>query len=98
MNVWSSPGLTWKEARDIIRAMRETIDRYGFITITDFYDITSSNVTRRYWMDKTGWTSLKYVFMILGLKGWKIVLPPVQEVSYYQLKERELLAKDEDLA
>lgn len=81
MHVWGKPGLTWREARNIVKYMREIIDNYGFVTVADLYDLAGSKIYLP-WQDKIGWVSLSRVPIILGFRGCKIAFPPVQEINY----------------
>ena len=47
-----------KEAKLILACMQEIIDRYGCVTLADFYDLVDFKYST-YLDNKTGWRSLK---------------------------------------
>ena len=69
-----------KEAKDILNAMREIIDRYGLITLADFYELTDR---RSCYLDiKKGWYSLSNARVsLLRLHGhYRMKLPALEEI------------------
>lgn len=48
--------VTRKEAKIILKCMQEIIDRYGYVTLADFYDLIGRRAV--YTDNKKGWHSL----------------------------------------
>lgn len=70
-----------KEAKLILKYMQEIIDRYGFVTLADFYDVEGSNVAV-YTDNKKGWRSLAgaRVSLIRRKGRYRIKLPAFEEM------------------
>ena len=71
-----------KEAKIILKYMQEIIDRYGFVTLADFYDLIDNRVvytdTKKIWRSLTG----ARVSLIKRRKGvYRIKLPAFEECS-----------------
>ena len=78
-NSYYRPGLTWKEITTITKEMRDIIGRYGYVTVSDFYELIgggSRSLPDYYY--KIGWRSLKRVRTILGIWGCTVVFPPLR--------------------
>ena len=61
MNLWwykLRKDYSRKEAKLVLICMREIIDRYGYATLSDFYDLVEHKLST-YLDTKTGWYSLK---------------------------------------
>lgn len=70
-----------KEAKDILNCMREIIDRYGFVTLADFYDLTDK---RSCYLDlKKGWYSLSKarVSLVRRHGNYRMKLPALEEIT-----------------
>lgn len=71
-----------KEAKIILKYMQEIIDRYGFVTLADFYDLIDNRTvytdTKKIWRSLTG----ARVSLIKRRKGgYRIKLPAFEECS-----------------
>lgn len=70
-----------KEAKLILEYMHEIIDRYGYVTLADFYDLTDNK--KACWLDNTeGWRSLQGARVSSRRKdgAYRILLPDLEEV------------------
>ena len=69
-----------KEAICILNCMREIIDRYGLVTLADFYDLTDRRSC--YLDNKKGWYSLSNarVSLIRWHGNYRIKLPALEEI------------------
>lgn len=77
-----SKDISRKDAKEILRYMREIIDRYGFVTLADFYDLIGSEKAV-YTDHKKGWRMLtRAKVSLIRRKGmYKIELPDFVDVS-----------------
>ena len=62
------------DAEKVLDSMEDAIDRYGFVTVADMYDMAGYN--EPYTSNKFGWTSLRNaeIKRLIG-GGYKIILP-----------------------
>ena len=67
-----------KEAKDILNAMRELIDRYGFVTLAEFYELMGSNSC--YLDNHRGWRSLSNARVSLTRRhgNYRMKLPALE--------------------
>ena len=61
------------EAEDVLTQMEATIDKYGFVTIADMYDL--ANLTSNYTDNKYGWMNVRNAEVIRARDGYVIKLP-----------------------
>lgn len=61
------------DAEVVLNAMDETIDRYGFVSIADLYDLADISTTN-YTLAKYGWTSLRNAKIIRLRSGEGFVI------------------------
>lgn len=59
--------------------MGEIIDRYGFVTVADMYDM--ADITQPYTSQKYGWTSISNSEIIRVRDGYVIKLPPAKVID-----------------
>ena len=62
-------------AENVLEASKEIINKYGFVTIADMYDI--SGLDAPYTGQKYGWVDLKEAKIIRVRQGYKLVLPEI---------------------
>lgn len=62
-------------AENVLNASKEIINEYGFVTISDVYDLAGLNAT--YTEQKYGWVDLKEAKIIRVRSGYKLVLPEI---------------------
>lgn len=66
-----------KEAKKVIRYMREVLYRYGVVTVADFHDLC--DIRSGYTDNKYGWVGLRRVEIVrdvvFGVTEWRIKLP-----------------------
>ena len=62
-------------AERVLELSKEIINEYGFVTITDMYDLAGLNTT--YTEQKYGWVDLKEAKIIHVRPGYKLVLPEI---------------------
>ena len=69
-----------KEAKLILKYMQEIIDRYGLVTLADFYDLI--DIRAVYTDNKKIWRSLTgaRVSLIRRKGGYRIKLPAFEEI------------------
>lgn len=60
-------------AERVLELSKEMINKYGFVTITNMYDLAGLNTT--YTEQKYGWVDLKEAKIIRVRSGYKLVLP-----------------------
>lgn len=81
---------TKKEAQVVLKYMREMIERYGCVTVRDYYDLCGMRSTYRDSLH--GWYELQNIKIekreCYGLTEWTIELPEAREL-YTPYKERE---------
>jgi hypothetical protein len=65
---------TESDALDVLNSMLEIIEKYGYVSIADYYDLAgvAGNV---YTNTKYGWLDLKDAKVIDSMDGYKISLP-----------------------
>lgn len=73
---------TKKEAQVVLKYMRESIERYGCVTVADYYDLCGMRSTSR---DRLhGWYKLEHIKIekreCYGLNEWTIELPEAEEL------------------
>lgn len=61
------------EAEDVLTQMEATIDKYGFVTIADMYDL--ANLTSNYTDNKYGWMNVRNAEVVRARDGYVIKLP-----------------------
>ena len=61
------------EAEDVLTQMEATIDKYGFVTIADMYDL--ANLTSNYTDNKYGWMNVRNAEVTRARDGYVIKLP-----------------------
>lgn len=64
------------DAENILDSMRDTIKRYGVVTVADYYDLCSFR-NYDYTTTRYGWTDLRNALPIRCKNGYKIKLPKV---------------------
>lgn len=68
---------TKKEAKEVLRYMREILYRYGVVTVADFHDLC--DIRSAYTDNNYGWVKLQPVEIVkdvcFGLNEWRIKLP-----------------------
>lgn len=71
-----------KEAKMILKYMQEVIDKYGFVTLADFYDLADFRKCS-YRAHKKGWRSLTgaRISLIKRKGNYRIKLPNFEELS-----------------
>lgn len=73
-----------EEAKTILKYMQEIIDKYGYVTLGDFYDLSGFGVTTLDEYDDTkGWRSLKGASVSLtkfAHDGYIIELPALEKI------------------
>ena len=57
----------------MLTQMEATIDKYGFVTIADMYDL--ANLTSNYTDNKYGWMNVRNAEVIRARDGYVIKLP-----------------------
>lgn len=75
-------GMSRREARLILVYMKEIIDRYGFVTLADFYDLVDSKIAV-YTDNKKGWRLLTGARVsLIRRKGmYRIKLPDLVDIT-----------------
>ena len=61
------------EAEIVRSQMDEVIDRYGFVTVADMYDL--AGLTEPYTANKYGWTSIRSAEVVRARDGYVLKLP-----------------------
>ena len=76
-----SKDISRKEAKQILKYMSEIIDRYGYVSLADFYDLKGSKVCK-YTDNKKVWRSLTgaEVSLIRRHGRHRIKLPAFDEI------------------
>ena len=69
------------EAEAVRDQMEEIIDRYGFVTVADMYEMADPNLTTPYTSAKYGWTSLRNAEAVRGRDGWTLKLPKAMPID-----------------
>lgn len=64
------------DAEAVLRGMRDTLERYHFVTVADQYEM--SDVTVPYTASKYGWESLRDAYVDRARDGYIIKLPPAR--------------------
>lgn len=67
------------EAEAVLDEMVNVIERYGFVTVADLYDI--ADLTHPYTAAKYGWTSLSTAEVTRGREGYIIKLPKARPID-----------------
>lgn len=69
-------------AKMILKAMQETIDEYGYVTLADFYDLIDSRIAA-YTDERKGWRSLigARVSLVKRKGRYRIKLPALEEMD-----------------
>ena len=62
-------------AENVLNALKEIINEYGFVTVTDMYDLAGLDAP--YTGQKYGWLDLKEAKIIRVRSGYKLVLPEI---------------------
>ncbi len=62
-----------KEAEEVLERMDELIDKYGIVSVADYYDLVGE--TGSYTDNKYGWTTLRTAEVIRVREGYMIKLP-----------------------
>ena len=62
-------------AENVLEVSKEIINKYGFVTVADMYDI--SGLDAPYTGQKYGWVDLKEAKIIRVRQGYKLVLPEI---------------------
>ena len=68
-----------ENAENVLEASKEIINKYGFVTIVDMYDLAGLNTT--YAEQKYGWVDLKEAKIIRVRQGYELVLPEIIPVG-----------------
>lgn len=64
-----------REVKQILKYMNDILDKYGFVTRSDYYDLIGSKI-HNYRDDLYGWVSLNGAKIKLKLfRGYVLVLP-----------------------
>ncbi len=61
------------EAEEVLSRMDEILDKYGVVSVADFYDLVG--ITGRYTDNKYGWTDLRNASVVRVRDGYVIKLP-----------------------
>lgn len=71
-----------REAKLVLTCMQEVIDKYGWVTLSDFFDLVDYKST--YLDNKTGWRSLNgsRVSLIRYHGSYWIGLPRSEDITY----------------
>lgn len=67
------------KAEVVLERMGDTLDMYGLVTVTDFYDLVQ--ITASYTDDKWGWYDLRGARVIRERAGYLIDLPQPQPID-----------------
>lgn len=67
------------EAEAVLDRMEEMIDRYGFVTVADLYDMV--DLTAPYTANKYGWTSVRTVEVVRSRDGYVLKLPRASAID-----------------
>ena len=67
------------EAEAVLDQMQEVIERYGFVTVADMYDM--SNLTEPYTSNKYGWTNIRTAEVTRGGGGYVLKLPKASAID-----------------
>ena len=67
------------EAEEVLSRMDEILDRYGMVSVADFYDLVG--VQGRYTDNKYGWTDLRNASVIRVRDGYIIKLPKALSID-----------------
>lgn len=70
---------TRAEAMMVVNQMEEVIERYGFVTVGDFYDM--ADLTAPYTAEKYGWTSIRTADVVRIRDGYIIKLPRAMAID-----------------
>lgn len=70
---------TRRDAEDVMRSMEETLDRYGLVKVSDFYEFTG---IRGNWNDnKYGWTDISRARLYKSGHDWIIEMPRAMPID-----------------
>lgn len=64
------------DAEAVRNEMDETLEKYGRVTVADYYDICG--YIAGYGEDKYGWTDLRGMRIVASRDGWYVELPPAE--------------------
>ena len=67
-------------AERVIDSMADVIDRYGFVTVADLYDIAELSAPP-YTGNRYGWTSLRTAEAVKVREGWILKLPKASPID-----------------
>lgn len=67
------------EAEAVREQMEEIIDRYGFVTVADLYDM--ADLTQPYTSNKYGWTSIRSAEPVRIHEGYILKLPKAMPID-----------------
>lgn len=67
------------EAEAVREEMCNVIDRYGFVTVADMYDM--AELSQPYTSEKYGWTNLRTADVVRGYDGYIIKLPKAEPIE-----------------
>lgn len=65
------------DAESVLAAMQETIERYGFVSVLDMYDLADVS-TNNHTLGKYGWTDLRDAKTVFSQGNYMIRLPKVE--------------------
>lgn len=77
------------DAKAVLSAMKDVINRYGFVTVLDMYDLSSCDTTD-YTSSRRGWNDLRSAKIVLEHDGYAIELPkPLPTSAFINSNEKE---------
>lgn len=68
------------DAESVLSAMEETIERYGFVSVLDMYDLADVS-TNNHTLGKYGWTDLHDAKTVFSQGNYMIKLPKVEPLK-----------------
>lgn len=68
------------DAESVLSAMEETIERYGFVSVLDMYDLADVS-TNNHTLGKYGWTDLHEAKTVFSQGNYMIKLPKVEPLK-----------------
>lgn len=88
MNLWwykLSKKFSRREAKLVLACMQEVIDKYGYVTLSDFYDLVDYKLYT-YLSNKVRWCSLNgsRVSLIKHDGSYWIGLPHSEDITYFE--------------
>ena len=65
------------DAREVLDCMHEVLDRFGIVSVADFYELSHAEECSTYTDNKYGWTNLDNAEVVRDRDGFRIMLPKV---------------------